>query len=176
VLQVKNLFILPGVPEYFETKIVSLGAYLGCQLERRSFRKVVLKVDETSIVPVLNQVVEHHPDVVIGSYPFVSHPEFKTVITVEARLVPLDDLVLLDDHSEHRYTTSNPPATMMMKNSTRSISAVYDRSLLDEKCLQGTASAADAAVQMALDELIHSLPPGSVLRVEQSDDMTSLFS
>jgi hypothetical protein len=85
ILQVQNLFILPGVPEYFQSNIVSLGAYLGCQLER-SFRKVVLKVDETSIVPILNRRGHWH------SYPFVSHPDFKTVITVEARLLPLDNL------------------------------------------------------------------------------------
>jgi hypothetical protein len=48
---------------------------------------VVLSVDENSIVPVLNQVVENHPNVSIGSYPFVSHPDFKTVITVEGRLL-----------------------------------------------------------------------------------------
>jgi len=145
ILQVKNLFILPGVPEYFKDKIVNLGEYLGCQLER-SFCKVVLKVDENSIVPVLNQVVENHPSVVIGSYPFVSHPEYKTVITVEGRLVPLD--------------RSGPGG--------RSNSTVFDKTLLDLR------NPTNTAVQMALDELIHALPEGSVLRVE-SDDM-NLFS
>jgi molybdopterin-biosynthesis enzyme MoeA-like protein len=87
VLQCKNIFVLPGVPEFFAQKIENVAAYLRCQLERTAALKVVLKVDENSIVPILNQVVENHPNVSIGSYPFVSHPDFKTVITVEGRWI-----------------------------------------------------------------------------------------
>jgi molybdopterin-biosynthesis enzyme MoeA-like protein len=106
VLQCKNIFILPGIPEFFSKKIVDVAEYLACQLERSPAYKVVLQVDENSIVPVLNKVVENHPNVVIGSYPFVSHPEYKTVITVEGRLLPL---------------------------SGRSNSCVYDRGTIDLK-------------------------------------------
>jgi molybdopterin-biosynthesis enzyme MoeA-like protein len=87
VLQCKNIFVLPGVPEFFAQKIENVAAYLSCQLERTTALKVVLKVDENSIVPILNEVVENHPNVSIGSYPFVSHPDFKTVITVEGRWI-----------------------------------------------------------------------------------------
>jgi len=174
VLQVKNLFILPGIPEYFKAKISNLGEYLGCQLER-SFRKVVLRVDENSIVPVLNQVVDHHPGVVIGSYPFVSHPEYKTVITVEARLVPASlDLDDDDDVDDAAAAAACPP---QQQTQVRSNSTVFDRALmLDAWNTKGNNGnrPTETAVQMALDELIHSLPPGSVLRVE-SDDM-NLFS
>lgn len=89
VLQCKNIFILPGVPEFFSKKIADVADYLACQLERSPAYKVVLQVDENSIVPILNKVVENHPNVSIGSYPFVSHPEYKTVITVEGRLLPM---------------------------------------------------------------------------------------
>ena len=142
VLQVKNLFILPGIPEHFKDKIVNVGEFLGCQVERSSAYKVVLQVDENSIVPILNQVVKNHPHVVFGSYPFVSHPEYKTVITVEGRLVPLE-----------------------RSPGVRSNSAIFDRALLEPKGLYN-----DTTVRMALDELITQLPDGSVLRVE-SDDM-----
>jgi FAD synthetase len=86
ILQCKNIFILPGVPEFFSKKIHNVAEYLSCQLERLPAYKVVLQVDENSIVPVLNQVVQNHPNIIFGSYPFVSHPEYKTVITVEGRL------------------------------------------------------------------------------------------
>jgi len=89
VLQCSNIFILPGIPDYFAQKIENVAEYLSCQLERTAGVKVVLKVDENSIVPILNRVVENHPNVSIGSYPFVSHPDYKTVITVEGRLMPM---------------------------------------------------------------------------------------
>jgi hypothetical protein len=114
--------------------------------------------------------------VVIGSYPFVSHPDFKTVITVEARLLPLDNY----DVDKDRDTSGGDSGTSLQKHNHRSISTVYDRALLDEARLSkpgdtpGSTTVADAAVQLALDELIHSLPPGSVLRVESDD--TPLFS
>ena len=86
VLQCRNIFVLPGVPEYFEKKIQDVAGYLSCQLERGAGYKVILSVDENSIVPMLNCVVENNPMVSVGSYPFVNHPDRKTVITLEGRL------------------------------------------------------------------------------------------
>ena len=139
VLQCKNIFILPGVPEFFEQKIDNVAEYLCCQLERSVAYKVVLRVDENSIVQTLNSVVENHPNVTIGSYPFVSHPEYKTVITVEGRL-------LLGG----------------MRNSS-----VYIRDMIDLSAKE----IMDQKVQLALDDLINTLPEGSVLRVD-NDDLT----
>ena len=139
VLQVRNIFILPGVPEFFEAKIEDVSRYLSCQLERSTAFKVVLSADENMIVPILNAVVENHPNVSIGSYPFVSHPEYKTVITVEGRL---------------------------MSNMTRSNSSLLDRLDLIERSPKEDM---DKYVQLALDELITTLPEGSVLRVDDDD-------
>lgn len=99
VLQCRNIFVLPGVPEFFEKKIMDVAGYLSCQLERGPSYKVILSVDENSIVPALNRVVENNPMVSIGSYPFVNHPDRKTVITLEGRLNCTDgrsNSVLLD--------------------------------------------------------------------------------
>ena len=70
-LQCHNIFILPGVPQFFAKKMESLAVYLSSQLERSATFKVVLSADEPSIVPLLNKVVQNHPDVCFGSYPFV---------------------------------------------------------------------------------------------------------
>ena len=86
VLQCRNIFVLPGVPEFFEKKIMDVAGYLSCQLERGPGYKVILSVDENSIVPALNRVVESNPMVSIGSYPFVNHPDRKTMITLEGKL------------------------------------------------------------------------------------------
>lgn len=137
VLQCRNIFILPGVPEYFAAKIANVASYLSCQMERQAAYKVVLSADETSIVTALNQVVENHPNVSFGSYPFVSHPDFKTVITVEGRL---------------------------LSRGTRSNSAVFERHSIDT-----SKRSMDRSVERALEELLQTLPPGSVLRVDNDD-------
>jgi molybdenum cofactor synthesis domain-containing protein len=151
VLQCKDIFILPGVPQYFADKIVNVATYLSCQMQRTSTYRVVLRVDETSIVPALNTVVENHPNVTFGSYPFVSHPDFKTVITVEGRLL-----------------TTNEDPLMPTKN-VRSNSSVFD---LDS--IEVSTNQMDQHVQLALDDLLNTLPKGSILRVD--NDELGLFS
>ena len=87
VLQCRNIFILPGVPEFFANKIGLVAEYVSSdELERSAVYKVVLSVDEAAIVSILNAAVGEHPEVTFGSYPFVGHPEFKTVLTLEGRL------------------------------------------------------------------------------------------
>jgi molybdopterin-biosynthesis enzyme MoeA-like protein len=70
VLQCRNVFVLPGVPEFFSKKIESVASYLSTQLERSLSYKVVLNVDEPSIVDILNDAVKKYPKVSFGSYPF----------------------------------------------------------------------------------------------------------
>eukprot|EP00547_Thalassionema_nitzschioides_P009318 CAMPEP_0194229806 /NCGR_PEP_ID=MMETSP0156-20130528/44078_1 /TAXON_ID=33649 /ORGANISM="Thalassionema nitzschioides, Strain L26-B" /LENGTH=637 /DNA_ID=CAMNT_0038962365 /DNA_START=188 /DNA_END=2101 /DNA_ORIENTATION=- len=86
-LQCHNIFILPGIPQYFAKKIKDLAKYLSSQLERSATYKVILSVDESSIVPILNDAVDAHPNVSFGSYPFVGRPDFQTVLTLESRAV-----------------------------------------------------------------------------------------
>lgn len=86
ILQCQNIFVLPGVPQFFEKKINDLAVHLSSQLERSVEYKVVLSVDEQSIVPLLNAAVEKHPDVTFGSYPFVGQPDVKTVVTLEGKV------------------------------------------------------------------------------------------
>lgn len=136
VLQCRNVFVLPGVPEYFAKKVESLAHYLSTQLERSVTYKVVLSVDEASIVDALNAAVERHPHVIFGSYPFVSHPEFKTVVTLEGRMVQSGRDVSFDD----------------------------DQGLFSKE-------QTDFHVRAALDELIGTLPEGSILRVDNNDGM-----
>ena len=93
VLQCRNIFVLPGVPEFFSEKIRNVAEYVSSdELQRSAVCKVVLSVDEASIVSVLNRAVEVHPDVSFGSYPFVSHPDFKTVLTLEGRLRTMETM------------------------------------------------------------------------------------
>lgn len=98
VLQCSNIFILPGVPQFFQKKVEHVAKYLSTELERSVAFKVVLSIDEDAIVPILNSVVERNPLVSFGSYPFVDHPEYKTVVTLEGKR----NLCELDDSSHDR--------------------------------------------------------------------------
>jgi len=151
VLQCRNIFILPGILQLFAKKVQDVAEYLSCQLERSVAFRVVLSVDENSIVPILNKVVENHPSVTLGSYPFVGHPEYKTVITVEDRMLPCCG------------GGSGTAASDTERNRKDSMEGggFTGKELMDQN------------VQLALDELIHDLPQGSVLRVENDDNLLS---
>jgi len=151
VLQCRNVFILPGVPEFFAKKIENVATYLSSQLERSIVYKIVLSVDEQSIVDILNNAVKNHPKVSMGSYPFVSHPDFKTVVTLEADLV---------DSSTHQFNkTNNNEAAPGSRNSL----------FLDRDAVILSKEVRDRNVRLALDDLISELPKGSILRVENND-------
>jgi hypothetical protein len=154
VLQCRNVFILPGVPEFFAKKIENVAHYLSSQLERSVAYKVVLSVDEPSIVDILNDAVKKHPMVSFGSYPFVSHPEFKTVLTLEGNMV---------DPSSH-VPSSDESSSVTPDNFGTRNSALFDR---DAFILPKEVR--DRNVRIALDDLLRSLPKGSILRVENED-------
>lgn len=147
VLQCRNIFVLPGVPEFFAKKVECLASYLSTQLERSVTYKVVLSVDEASIVDALNTAVERHPHVTFGSYPFVSHPEFKTVVTLEGRMVKSSECDISCDDDDH---DDDEGQALFSKQQT------------------------DFHVRAALDELIGTLPEGSILRVDNNDGMLFL--
>eukprot|EP00978_Attheya_sp_CCMP212_P008451 scaffold19858_cov56-Attheya_sp.AAC.8 len=143
ILQCQNIFVLPGVPQFFEKKVEVLATYLSSEMERSVTFKVVLSIDENSIVDILNGVVERHVNVGIGSYPFVGQPELKTVVTLEGRQAP---------------------------GGARSFSL---RSLSEEDpSLRFSKEDMDMHVKAALADLIENLPEGSVLRLDNNDSLT----
>jgi len=157
VLQCRNIFILPGVPEFFAKKIENVAAYLSSQLERSVEYKIVLSVDEQSIVDILNEVVRNHPKVSMGSYPFVSHPDFKTVVTLEANLVDSPSTIFDDDDDDE-----SSPTYRYASGSRNSLFLDRDAVILPKEIR-------DRNVRLALDDLITQLPKGSILRVENDD-------
>lgn len=96
LLQCKNIFILPGVPLYFEKKMQQLAAYLpslesttASPLPRSETHRIVLALPEDTIVMALNAAVAAHPRVSFGSYPIVrtsSDEAHRTIITLEGKV------------------------------------------------------------------------------------------
>ena len=81
---VKNVWLLPGVPEIFRMKLGLLRERLGMGTPFMT-RAVYTKMDEGDLKPLLDAVVAAHPDVEVGSYPKWSDPTYRTKLTFDAR-------------------------------------------------------------------------------------------
>jgi molybdopterin-biosynthesis enzyme MoeA-like protein len=77
-----NVWVLPGVPEVFRSKLAVVRT---CLTGGHCFhtRTAYLTVDEPELVALLDQLVLAHPEVLIGSYPVWSNPEYRTRITFD---------------------------------------------------------------------------------------------
>ena len=79
----RNVYILPGVPEIFRQKFDSL---------KERFREtpfhlanVFVAIGEGTLADHLNALVARHPDLLLGSYPEFSNPEYKVKVTLESK-------------------------------------------------------------------------------------------
>lgn len=80
----KNVWVLPGVPEIFRMKLSVVRAWVTGP-EGFVSRAVFTKMDEGDLKPLLDRVVAEHPDVEVGSYPKWFDPDYKTKVTFDAR-------------------------------------------------------------------------------------------
>lgn len=78
----RNVWVLPGVPEVFQMKIPLLRAELAGDAPFVSLA-VFTTLDEGHIKDLLDRVVEAHRDVDIGSYPKWNDPEYRTKLTFD---------------------------------------------------------------------------------------------
>ncbi|CEM06680.1 unnamed protein product [Vitrella brassicaformis CCMP3155] len=83
ILQCENVFILPGVPEFFRKKVEIICRHF-LTSNPIFAKRVVLRAVEEKIAAHLDATVEEHQEVTFGSYPFFHHASFKTIITLEA--------------------------------------------------------------------------------------------
>ena len=79
----KNVYVLPGVPELFRLKFEGL---------KERFRdvpfhlaSVFVSVGEGSLAEHLNGLLERHPELLLGSYPEYSNPDYKVKVTLESK-------------------------------------------------------------------------------------------
>lgn len=80
----KNVWILPGVPEIFRMKLAVVRERLTGA--RPFFSKAVFtQADESTLKPWLDSVVAAHPSVDVGSYPKWFDPGYKTKVTFDGR-------------------------------------------------------------------------------------------
>ena len=185
VLQVQNIFILPGVPTFFEKKINDLAAHLpgassslaqtkeeaeeiglnmgqesqtdtqqSSRPPRSETYRIVLSLDEESIVSALNASVAAHPHVSFGSYPIVDHPEYKTIITLEGRFY------------NGGYTKGSQ--RLLGKSIADKASGIDGN---QAQSLFFTKEEMDENVQDALGDIKSRLPAEGILCIDNCDDL-----
>jgi molybdenum cofactor synthesis domain-containing protein len=84
VTVMNNVFVLPGVPEIFRLKLTVVEQLVHADVPFLS-RAVFTKMDEGTLKPLLDAIVEAYPDVDVGSYPSWTAPDYKTKLTFDGR-------------------------------------------------------------------------------------------
>lgn len=92
----RNVYILPGIPEIFRAKVDALRDRL--RTRPYHLRQVLVAENETAIANFLNATMDAFPELLLGSYPKLSHPEYKVRLTLESKdeqyvVAALDDLI-----------------------------------------------------------------------------------
>jgi molybdenum cofactor synthesis domain-containing protein len=83
LLTVRNVFILPGVPELFRQKFLAIRERF--RVAPFFARAVFTQEDEFDIAAGLSAVAEAHPLVAIGSYPNFASTEYRVKVTLESK-------------------------------------------------------------------------------------------
>lgn len=82
VISVDDVHVLPGVPQIFASKLRLLRDRIGA--DRPFVSRAIYTIrDEGSMVTVLEEIVEAHPSVEVGSYPAWRNPEFRVKLTFD---------------------------------------------------------------------------------------------
>jgi molybdenum cofactor synthesis domain-containing protein len=79
----KNVWILPGVPEAFRMKLAVVRDRVRGASQFVA-REIFTNMDEPDLKPLLDRVVAAHPEVDVGSYPKWFDARYKTKVTFDA--------------------------------------------------------------------------------------------
>jgi molybdenum cofactor synthesis domain-containing protein len=83
LLKVRNVFILPGVPELFRKKFMAIRErFRVAPFFARAFYTLQ---EEFDIAEGLRALADAHPQVAIGSYPSFSSPDYRVKVTLESK-------------------------------------------------------------------------------------------
>jgi molybdenum cofactor synthesis domain-containing protein len=82
-IKVDNIYILPGIPEIFQAKVTSLRArFAGVPY---CLKVIYTSAGEGTIAEFLNETMRVFPELMLGSYPKIGHPEYTVKVTLESK-------------------------------------------------------------------------------------------
>lgn len=82
-VMVRNVYILPGIPEIFREKFEAIKErFRGVPFYLKT---VYVRIGEGILAGHLSAMLRMFPDLMCGSYPKLSHPEYKVRVTLESQ-------------------------------------------------------------------------------------------
>jgi len=83
VVVVRNVYVLPGIPELLRRKFESIRArFQGVPFV---LRRVYVRRRESDIAAELNALLQEFPELMLGSYPRIGDAEYRVLLTLESR-------------------------------------------------------------------------------------------
>lgn len=108
IVRARNVWILPGVPEYLRAKFEHMRPYL--RSSPIHLRQIFVRQGEDEIGDFLREALAAVPGIEIGSYPRFDTAEYKVKITIEAR-----DRALVDRGIEHLLARIDASAVLRVE-------------------------------------------------------------
>ena len=82
-VKIRNVYVLPGVPEIFRQKFDAIrDRFLD---EPFHLKNVFVGIGEGTLADYLNDLLRDFPLLMLGSYPEFSNPEYRVKVTLESR-------------------------------------------------------------------------------------------
>jgi molybdopterin-biosynthesis enzyme MoeA-like protein len=82
-VQIENVYVLPGIPQLFESKLRALSSRFAT--DPYFMRAIYLCAGEGTIAEYLNDCVRNFPDLMLGSYPRIGDPDYRVKLTLESK-------------------------------------------------------------------------------------------
>ncbi|HVM96603.1 MAG TPA: molybdopterin-binding protein [Candidatus Acidoferrales bacterium] len=82
-VKLENIYILPGIPELFRSKFEALKSHFA--VDPFHIRVIYTRSMESSIAACLNATLAAFPELLLGSYPKLNHPEYRVRVTLESK-------------------------------------------------------------------------------------------
>ena len=83
VVRMKNVYIFAGVPRILQDRFNAIKEQF--RESPYHLRNIYIKDGEGAIAGTLNDLLERFPEILLGSYPVLDHPEYKVKVTVESK-------------------------------------------------------------------------------------------
>ncbi|HTT74653.1 MAG TPA: competence/damage-inducible protein A [Candidatus Binataceae bacterium] len=82
-VQLENVYILPGIPQIFERKLMALAGRF--TTDPYFIRTIFLDASEGLIAEYLNQCLGIYPELLLGSYPRIGDSSYRVKLTLESK-------------------------------------------------------------------------------------------
>lgn len=80
---IRNVYILPGVPEIFRQKFEAIKERF--REQPYFLTSVFVRIGEATLAQFLNDLLAAYPRLMLGSYPEFFNPEYKVKVTLESK-------------------------------------------------------------------------------------------